>query len=80
MYKLLYIGKSDKDFTHDKIYNFMGSPSSLFNTAFHTTIITEKRRITLHCQHFTYFKKNFKLVDEHQIKQLERKKKLKKLQ
>ena len=88
---LLYIGKSNKRFTHNKIYQFMGSPSVVlhildenrvdeFYDYFNITVYANNnRKISLFNQHIDYFIDNFKIITEQGIKQLERKKKLQRL-
>lgn len=79
LYYLLYIGKSNKKFTHNKVYNFMGSPSQFLGDVtnyMNITIYANDRLVIFHKQHFQYFKQNFKLINDKQLKQLERKKKL----
>jgi hypothetical protein len=78
MYKLLYIGKSNGRFTHNKIYFFYGMTTNQGSNEINirvyynnTQIVTFKDR--------EYFEKNFKLITEHEHKQLIRKLKLEKI-
>jgi len=85
MYKLLYTGKSNKKFTHNELYNFMGSPSLITEKenvgGFFNVVVYGKnnRLVTFVYNHLDYFYDNFKLANENEIKQLERKKKLNKI-
>jgi hypothetical protein len=77
MKKLLYIGKSNKRFTHDKLYNYIGYHSDY---AFHIIIFSNQgNRVTLDENYIRYFELNFKFVNEKEINKIDRKKKLKKL-
>jgi hypothetical protein len=79
MYKLFYIGKSNKKFTHNHLYNFMGSTSLIYKDINITIYANRNRLIYFNNNHFDYLHENFKLLDDNEIKQLERKFKLKKI-
>jgi hypothetical protein len=70
---LIYIGKSNKKFTNDVIYNYYLSTDMIFVT-------TNKHTV----QHFNtesqnFFNKNFKFITDQEHKQFHRLKKLKKI-
>jgi hypothetical protein len=83
MERLLYIGKSNKQFTHGKIYQVTGS---YFEG---TTDLEMKINLTIkdnkHISHYynmnyaQYFVDNFKFITEEEYKQLIRKNKLNKI-
>ena len=76
MVKLLYIGKSNKRFTHNKIYRY----SRLYNNKifFYVTVYYNSYQL-MTFKDIEYFEKNFKLITEKQQNQLIRKIKLKRL-
>ena len=77
MAKLLYIGKSDKNFTHKRMYNYHGWS---YDDSISITVRDNKNMdIFLNNEYFDYFYDNFKILNEHDIKQLERKNKLNKI-
>lgn len=79
MVKLLYIGKSNKRFTHNKTYIFygmtakQGCPDEIDMRVYYNSsqMMTFRNK--------EYFEKNFKLITEKQQNQLIRKIKLKRL-
>ena len=75
--KLLYIGKSNKKFTYNKLYNIMYSANT--PSIFHYIVIYGNKNQIITIREQDYFIDNFKHLDERQIKNFERKMKLKKL-
>ena len=77
---LLYIGKSNKNFTHNRFYDFYGLYDNNINyisiTIFKTNKGTLKRFIK---KDIDYFNKNFKFLNELEYNKLQRKLKLKKI-
>ena len=76
MVKLLYIGKSNKRFTYNKTYGCM----SLHNyvSYFHASVYYNNSQM-MTFKDKDYFDENFKILSEHEQKQLIRKLKLKKI-
>jgi hypothetical protein len=77
---LLYIGKSNKRFTHNKIYNYWSLSES--KDRFHISVFyNDKQLMTF--RYFDYFNKKFKFITENEYNQLiiksNRKLKLKKI-
>lgn len=73
MEKLLYIGKSNKKFTHGKIYDYSGQ-------VIYTLIIKSKKGlVTIRKENLEYFEKNFKFIDEQEYERIIRKNKIKKI-
>lgn len=72
MEKLLYIGKSNKKFTHDKLYvpYYLHGP---------IVVRSNKGLVTFRKQHKVYFEENFKIVDEKEQETIIRRNKLKKI-
>lgn len=75
MTKLLYIGKSNKKFTHGKIYKTVYYGYSYFPII----INSNKGLVTLKEEHSVYFEDNFKIIDKKEEDKIIRKNKLKKL-
>jgi hypothetical protein len=77
---LLYIGKSNKNFTHNKFYNFYGSYDNDIDyislTIFKTNKGTSK---WFNKNQFYWFNENFKFLNELEYNKLQRKLKLKKI-
>jgi len=82
MFKLRYIGKSNKNFTHDHLYGYMGSPSLILDNQIYLNIavITNKKRLKyFNSDYIDYFQENFQFLNEKEIKQFQRQQKLKKI-
>jgi len=78
MYKLLYIGKSNKKFTNNNVYVIYGMSAQ--NKNFSTIIIkSNKGLVTLRQQHEAYFYENFKGINKEEETKIIRKNKLNKL-
>lgn len=76
MYKLLYIGKSNKRFTHNKTYEYgslMGAEKFFYATVYYN----RKQMMTF--KDHDYFHENFKFITEQKYNQLIRKIKLNKI-
>ena len=78
MYKLLYIGKSNKRFTHNKTYFFYGMTAKQGAETINMYVYYNSTQI-MNFRDKNYFEKNFKLINEQEQKQLIRKLKLKKI-
>lgn len=74
--RLHYIGKSNKDFTYDRVYPFYGT---LTPTLLSLAIIANKCDIYLDDNYREYIEDNFRYVDENEYNKLIRKNKLKKI-
>jgi hypothetical protein len=75
MEKLLYIGKSNKKFTHNKIYKYYGQP-------FYIMIVYDNKNSMIMFTNeklYDYFEKNFKFVDDQEYNKIIRKNKLNKI-
>ena len=75
--KLLYIGKSNKKFTHNKLYKIFYSANT--PSKFHHIVMCGNKNKLVTVRDQDYFIDNFKCLDDIQIKKIERKIKLKKL-
>jgi len=70
MYKLLYTGKSNKKFTHNHLYDFMGSPSCLSKKEdvggfFNVTVYGNNHiLVTFSFPHLDYFYDNFRFSSQ----------------
>ena len=79
---LLYIGKSNNRFTHNKLYKYLGPKKFFLESSyeFQISVYTNSNNlITIKLEHDEYFDKNFKYITEKEYKNLIRKIKLKKL-
>jgi hypothetical protein len=77
MSKLLYTGKSSKKYTHNNIYIYSGW---VYPMSISITIIdNKKQKINLNTDHFNYFHDNFRILNDKEIEQIERKNKLNKI-
>jgi len=79
MYKLLYIGKSNKRFTHNKTYLFHGMTAQQGSSDGFYMCINYNNTQIMTFRNEDYFKKNFKLITNQEHKQLIRKLKLRKI-
>jgi len=75
--KLLYIGKSNKRFTHNKIYKYH-SIHYLTTTNFNMTVYYNSNQMMVF-KYKDYFNKNFKFINENEYNQFVRKEKLKRI-
>lgn len=73
MNKLLYIGKSNKNFTHDRIY------SIYFRMNDSDIIVYTNNKVLKRFKIDSFFDKKFKFINEQEYNQLIRKQKLKKI-
>lgn len=75
--KYLYIGKSNKRFTHNKIYKYF---QYLKDDKFIYTYVIDNKNSIVHfiIEHDNFYKK-FKIIDSKEVKSIERKNKLKKI-
>lgn len=72
--KLLYIGKSNKNFTHNRLYSYSG-----FNYIIDIKSNRGLMRININEEHNKYFFENFKILNDKEEKNFLRKQKLKKI-
>lgn len=77
MYRLKYIGKSNRDFTYDKIYKFSGVHTESILSM--TIYGNRGQMIQLNNDYYEYFEKNFKLINNDEYNKHIRKIKLKKI-
>jgi len=78
--KLLYIGKSNKNFTHNKLYSYSGFWNHhTLNTHISVDVKSNKGLIRFNDDYYEYFWNNFKVVDEKEEEIILRKQKLKKI-
>lgn len=75
MTRVLYIGKSNKKFTKGKLYKYFGN----IETSIITIYANKNKLISMGHFYYDYFHKNFKLLNEDDIKKLERKNKINKI-
>lgn len=73
---ICYIGKSNNDFTHAKLYSFFGK---WIKDSLSITIYGNKQRLYFNDDYREYFEDNFKFVDEIEYNKIIRKTKLNKL-
>jgi hypothetical protein len=81
---VLYIGKSNNQFTYDRLYAIYYDPNNWSSTNEKIFIITlynnKENLVTFRIEHLKYFNKNFKVIkDENELIKLQRKLKLKKI-
>lgn len=81
---LLYIGKGNKKYTHNKFYIFYGfnisSPFSDNFDNFTISIVDNKNNIKIYGERYrSYLKENFRLLNENDFKNHNRKMKINKL-
>ena len=81
---LLYIGKSNRKFTHNKIYKYHGDLIIGYNDYYKSGYlsVTSNRNhiiVTFRFEHVNYFNKNFKFITDQERNNLIRKLKLKKI-
>ena len=86
IYRIYYFGKSNKDFTHGKVYKYFGSfintPTNKSNGTYSVSITIYGNRgnmISFNDEHFHYVDSNFKLMTIDEYNQYIRKNKLKKI-
>jgi hypothetical protein len=77
---LLYIGKSNKNFTHNRFYDFYGSYD--YKLSYISLTIHKTNKGTskwLNKNQFDWFNENFKFINELEYNKLQRKLKLKRI-
>lgn len=78
-YKVLYIGKSCKDFTHDNVYETYGL-IYFQDGGISVTLVGNRRQLIQFDDNYrNYFFKNFKIMNENEYNKHIRKVKLKKI-
>ena len=79
MLSLIYIGKSNKKFTHNRVYTYWGNPSLYLDGFNWLLVFSNKSRIQFTPEHVEYFQQNFIILDEQEFLMFNRKIKLNKI-
>lgn len=75
---LLYIGKSNKRFTYNKVYVYLNYYTE--SNDFFISVYTDKKiLVNFRNEHFDYFYKNFKFINDQELIKLRRKIKINKI-